>query len=514
LRAAGRSGRCVVVALWACACDPATPPPTEVRVAYPIGLATALPHETADTHSASILANVYEPLVDFGPNLALEPRLARSWRTTSDLDWVFDLRPGVTLHDGSPLSAADVVRALELARDDEASRVRPELAAVREIVAEPGAVRLSTRYPVPALPNRLASVPIFALRGSGPVGSGPYRLAGWEQGRSAELDRFASYWGARPSVATLRFSRIEDAVERLHAVGRGEVDLATDVEAAAGADGAQTPGARVVSRPGLTVLYLGFDCARERSPHVALDRNPFRDPRVRLAFALALDRQQLVSGPLRSRARVVEQVVAPEVFGANPRLVGWAPNPARSRALLAAAGFATGFEVWFDAGDGLVVRSAEGRELLSQITAQLRGIGVRLRPRPQPAEALLARIEARDSALYLSEWVGTSGDFGITAEYLLHTPGGGLGTFNGGGYSNPEVDLALEAAGRTLDAGRRSALLQEVGRRVHEEAAVVPLARLSDGYAVRDGLRFEPRLDRHVRGAALSWSERDSITGG
>lgn len=499
--------RSLALALWACACDPAMPPPTEVRVAYPIGLATALPHETADTHSASILANVYEPLVDFGPNLALEPRLARSWRTTSDLDWVFDLRPGVRFHDGTALSAADVVRSLEIARDDERSRVRPELAEIHEIVAEAGAVRLVTRNPVPALPNRLASVPIFAARGSGPVGTGPFRLVRWDRGQSAELTRFADYWGKAPDVATLRFVRIDDAVERRHAVGRGEVDLATDVESAA-ADRTGTRSARLVSRPGLTVLYIGLDCARERSPHVVGGRNPFRDPRVRLAMALALDRQQLVDGPLRSRAHVVEQVVAPEVFGANSRLAAWRPDPGRARALLAAAGFAAGFEVWLDAADGLVVRSAEGRELAELLSAQLNSVGVRLRLRPQPSGALLGRIESRDTALYLSEWVGTSGDFGITAEYLLRTPGAGLGSFNGGGYSNREVDDTLDAASRTLDPKRRSALLQEVGLKVHEDTAVLPLARLSDTYVLRDGLRFEPRLDRQVRGLDLSWSKR------
>lgn len=123
---------------------------------------------------------------------------------------------------------------------------------------------------------------------------------------------------------------------------------------------------------------------------------------------------------------------------------------------------------------------------------------------------LIADVQAeeamrRETAFYLLGWMSESGDAGLSYEYLLHTPGGGFGQDNAGGYSNPEIDGWLEEAARRVEPIGRKRLLVAVAERVQEDVSVVPLYRQNDVYAIASGLEFEPRLDRRIRGARMRW---------
>ena len=105
-------------------------------------------------------------------------------------------------------------------------------------------------------------------------------------------------------------------------------------------------------------------------------------------------------------------------------------------------------------------------------------------------------------------WVGTSGDLGSTAEFLLRTPSEGRGTDNGGAYSSREADALLDAASATLDPGARLALLRKLEERVRADLPIIPLLRREDLYAAARGVSFGLRLDREIRGATLEVDRR------
>ena len=102
--------------------------------------------------------------------------------------------------------------------------------------------------------------------------------------------------------------------------------------------------------------------------------------------------------------------------------------------------------------------------------------------------------------------MGTSGDLGSTAEFLLRTPSEDRGTDNGGAYSSPETDALLDAASATLDPSARLALLRRIEERVRLDVPVIPLLRREDMYGTAAGVSFELRLDREIRGATLAVS--------
>jgi peptide/nickel transport system substrate-binding protein len=474
-----------------------------VVIVYPVGPASLDPDAAGEEFAISILGNVYEPLVDLDRALAVRPGLASSWYTRDPRTWVFGLRPGLRLHDGRPLTAQDVARSLERSRADPASRRQGDLTAVDRVEAEDErTVLVHTRFPFAAIPNRLATVPISvpaAAANDAPLGTGPYRVHSWTPKADTELEAWPGYRDGRPAVGTVLFRVVGQVEHRVDLMRRGQAHLMVDAPSESLVE-LRAAGLRTPNQKGLRVLSLVMDTARERSPDVSTRRNPFRDPRVRRAVALALDRGALVAGPLGGEAEVVDQIVAPGVFGSFEDLPALPFDPAESRRLLAAAGYGGGFAVTLDYMPG---RYRGMDPLVRLLGVQLEAVGIRLTPRPWETHEFFARTARRETAFHLLGWMSTSGDAGATYDFLVHSPGGGYGTQNAGGYASPEVDRLIEAAARRLDSGERLKMLRAVAERLQADLPLIPLYRQIDLYAVSPDLEFEPRVDRRIRGAQL-----------
>lgn len=497
--------------LAAALCLPAAcrrPAPAAVVVAIPSGPSTWIPWMASEEYTGLVLLNVYEPLVDTSADLGLRPHLAESWETPDDLTWVFRLRAGVRLHDGRPLTAREVAASLSAARDDPASRRKPELAAVESIEArDDRTLVLRTHVPFSPLTNRLTELAIAvpaAVAGAPPVGTGPYRIQDWNLQGDIVLSAFDGYWRGAPAVRSLAFRVIPNLETRLLQLRDGAVQVVLDVPAERRAEVQAWPSANVVERQGLRVIMLGMDAARETSPYVDGGRNPFRDVRVRRAVALAVDRRRLARETLGGLATPCDQVVASEVFGYHTSLPPLAHDPDQARRLLAEAGWAQGFGVALDFMPGKY-RAID--EVAAAVSRDLGQVGIRVRPQPADPGLFFDRLARQETSFHLMGWMSSSGDAGITYEYLLHTPGPRYGVTNGSGFSDPRVDQLLEQAAARTDARDRLPLLRQVAEAAREALPLVPLYRQTDLYGVAEGLALEPRLDRRVRGSDLRWSD-------
>jgi peptide/nickel transport system substrate-binding protein len=465
-----------------------------VVVAYPSAPLSLEPQAASEEFSAWLLRNVFEALVAFDPGVGLRPQLAESWHTPDETTWVFRLRDDVRLHDGRPLRAEHVLRSLERARSDPASRRQGELVAVRTLEApDARTVVVRTHRPFSALPGRLADVPVWAEAAGGggaAVGTGPYRIRDWQPGRSTLLEAFPAHRNGPAAVRLLELRAVPDPRRRLQLLEGGGVHLVVDVPAADMAALAARRDIRTATRRGLRVVFLVMNC----------QRGPFADVRVRRAAALAVDREAIVAGPLEGQADVVDQVVAPEIFGAAPSLFTRPHDPEGARRLLAEAGRAEGFAMTLDYPAGKY-RGIAG--VAASVARDLGSVGIRVTPRSLEPGAFLERVEAGRSSFYVMGWISTSGDAGLSYEHLLHSPGGGYGQQNGGRYSNAEVDRLLEQAAALTAPEERRPLLSRVASLVQLEAPLLPLYRQADLYAFSTDLEFEPRDDRAIEGAAL-----------
>jgi peptide/nickel transport system substrate-binding protein len=352
-------------------------------------------------------------------------------------------------------------------------------------------VEIRTQASTSLLLNRLAFVAIVP-RGSpeeirAPVGTGPYRLDPAGLPEEMTLQRSDVYWGRRPLEPLVRLRVVRDPARTRAMLVAGELDVALGL-APEEADRMRSEACcRVVARPAVTVETLQF----------RVDRPPFRDPRVRRALHLALDRPALVARDLRGWGEPASQLASPGTMGFAPTLSPPARDVSEARRLLAEAGYPRGLS--------LTLEYREDRRC-AELRRQLAEAGFALALQPRRWGEALSRLRTGDVELYYGGYIADTGDAGDILDLALHTPdpAAALGRDNHSGYSNPEVDRLLDEA-RTAPAlfDRRQAL-QRVMERVMADLPMVPLVFPYDLYVLRRDVAWTPRLDGRVLAAELA----------
>ena len=524
-RAAARLARLALLALAAPAvliplagCSRTAQRQDSVTILLSADIHSLDPNREIEQVTDSVLANVFEPLVGFDEELQARTVLAESWEHPAPERWRIHLRPGVTFHDGVPLTAGLVRDALMLIKDAPSDEAAQFLSKVREIsVGADNTVDIVTDEPraiLAALPGLYIAKKNAAGDFPPLVGTGPYRIVSWKPQDRVVLERWPGYRGPAPAFREAVFVPVPDEAERLSRLAAGQADIAYAIPA----EGAREPvGVRFLSRPGLTVYYIGFnlreapanapvgssgaptnprrDSAVPRGP-----RNPFRDPHVRQAFHLGIDRDALVEKGLSAKAAVATQPVAPAVFGFDPDVPRPLYDPVHARELLAQAGHGAGLRVRLD----LPMARLSVGQLMQQ---QLRDIGVELALNVLDGEAVYQLAMAGKSDLFLVGWDCSTGEASEFYEFCLHTPSGQYGKGNYGGYSNPEIDLIAETNAGILDPRTRRRLLQKAAVIVMDELPVLPLWVRDDVYGVRSELTFRLRADASVRLADVRFAD-------
>src|SRR4029453_1795688 len=112
------------------------------------------PYARQETFLLTFTQNIYDPLIRRDKNLKLEPALATKWGQTDPTTWFFDIRPGVKFHDGSPLTADDIVFSLNRANGP-GSNMQSNFVSVKEIKKD-GDMRVvvTTKNPAPLLADK------------------------------------------------------------------------------------------------------------------------------------------------------------------------------------------------------------------------------------------------------------------------------------------------------------------------------------------------------------------------
>lgn len=462
------------------------------------------PHKKDALISIGVLSNVYEPLVFTDAEMRIQPVLALSWENPDPLTWIFRLRPGVVFHGGQSLTAADVVSALERARTGDLE-MKTYLAEVERIRARDDlTVEVRTRRPDRIFLRRVAFVPIVRAGSTvesleqTPDGTGPYAVADWKNEESLGLRRHDRYHGGRPPLREVRF-RFGVTTESALA------GLRDDTYQLAQAD-AKTLRARmegqgryqVLQASSVFVQYLGYDLARDVTPFCSARPNPFKDPRVRQALDLAIDRQVLVSG-LSTDALPASQLVPRLVFGHNPRIRPAAHDPATARALLEATGLGAGFQVVLHARPFYA-------EVAASVKAQLRAVGIEVELRLLSGAEYYEAAQRRNMSFWIAAFGCTSGDASELLNNVIHSRDetGSRGALNISGYANPVLDRAIDATGAIDDPGRRGQALEQLMHTVTEERVGLPLCIAQDGFALERRFRWRPRADGFIRAAEIA----------
>jgi len=426
-----------------------------------------------DTTSWEFEQLLFTPLVDYDAEGALVPRVAREWDLSSDhRTYTFHLRDDVRFSNGRAVVAADVKYAIERVLDPHTRSQGAEFfrvirgadactdtgCAVAGIEAlDAHTLRIRLREFDPLFLHKLAMpfaapVPAEEVARWGedfsrhPVGSGPFVLQEWIPGQRLSLTR-------NPTYFVPGLPRVE-GVQRL--VGVND-DLAWLKFDAGQLDISNIPPAefpRVVRTPRfqpllhhvttMTTNYLGMNC---RMP-------PFIDRRVRQALNYAINKKKLLR-LINNRGVIARSFLPPNMPGFDAQRVGYPFDPARARTLLAAAGYASGFQTT------LWVRSDETALRLAQSVQQdLADVGVRIQIKALAWGPFLEAVRTTDLVPFF--YLGWQADFPDPSnflEVLLHSKN--IGSNNNTNYANPAVDALLDQAAHTVEREARLALLRQ-----------------------------------------------------
>ncbi len=484
----------------AAGCGAGERPP--VRVTLDRVPATLDPHHHNEIVGWSLLCNFYDALVRFSPEMRIEPALAESWSVLEGNRVRFVLRRGVRFSDGAPFTSADVVASCERVVRDPRAAIKHQLVGIRRVAADgDAAVVFETTSPAPTLVNRLAFLFIVPRAAAAqaeierPVGTGAYRFVERRRDGSIIAERRPG-WAGTPDIPRAVFSFVENEEERSSRFLAGGADVSARVVDDALGDVDRRHGLRVEPQPSLVVQLLVV------APQAATGevRRALTDPRVRRAMLLAIDRAGLVGRVFRGNGAVASQYVHPVVFGYDPDVFAPPHDLAAARRLLAAAGFAAGFEVELAHGS-LPPAYVQG------LAADLGRLGIRVRPTRYSLSELLQRARAGELPLLTYGRACTTGDASEFLDSSVHTRDAarGLGLENFSGASDSDTDALLEAADRELDPDRRLALLQRAQRRVLAALPILPLTVRSEFVGLTARVDVPVRYDGWLRVAGFRW---------
>ena len=485
------------IALAAAACGRARPPFGDaVRVSVPHDVVELDPHAKNQLAAFSIVSQIYEPLVTTDASMQIQPCLASRWENPDPSSWVFHLRENVRFHGGKFFDAGDVVYTIDRLLATPGLEMTGYLLYIDSVAAlDRHTVRIRTTKPLAVLLNKLRFIPIVpkgATReelNARPDGTGAYRLAEWVPGRLLRVIRNDDYWGARPAFREVTFRLDRTPAEALSDLLSGRSDMVQCNSKKLGAALSGTSRYRTFRRTSIFVKYLGYDFGHDFPEGVAPRPNPFRNPLVRQAMNVAIDRRRLIAA-LPYDAVPATQLVPPFIFGFDPRIGESRFDPERARRLLAEAGISDGITA------PLLTRTLFA-EAAANVAAQLRDVGIRLDLRVLSDPDFFAIASAGRSPLHLSRFGCLTGDISDILDNVLHShdPARHFGIHNYVGYANPEVDRAIEASAEMQGINARRDALQRVERTLVADLVWIPLYVDDDDYALDRRLSWQPRND-------------------
>ena len=292
------------------------------------------PHANNEGPTNTMKSNIYGRLIHRMPDLSLVPDLATKWERLNETTWRFNLRSGVTFHNGNPFNADDVVYSFK--RQKTSPSMAFVLSSVEDLTKiDDMTVEIVTKGPDPILllnmPNfyivdqeyteendafevqDVAGTTNFANLNAN--GTGPFKLVEWVQDNRIVLEPFENYWdkaNLETNITKAIFTPIPNNATRVAALLSGEIDLMYPVPLQDVPRLDSDPNVSVLQGPELRTIFLGFDQWRDELLDMpGTGKNPFKDVRVRKAFAHAIDTKAIQRVVMRGASTPTGLMIAP-----------------------------------------------------------------------------------------------------------------------------------------------------------------------------------------------------------
>ncbi|MCF1597538.1 ABC transporter substrate-binding protein [Streptomyces muensis] len=432
--------------------DEATAEGKRIRVAHMLPPRSGLSPLSDDAFKLSRWSTA-ETLVKLDEDGDALPALATKWQQ-SGRSWTFEIRDGVTFHDGTKLDAHAVVRSLTKAAG---ASPKPRILDGVDLTAkaqDSDTVTVTTGTEDPLVPQRLSSPQLSILAAKAyegktvnplGAGTGPFELVEVNGTASAALDRYDAYWGGKAKAPGIDVKFVPDGTARAAALRTGEADIVEAIPVSQAA---------VLDQDLITEVPM----PRTNTLYLNTENGAFKDGALRAAAREAIDAKSIVEGVYEGRADVAEGLLGPAL--------PWAAE-LRTPVRHTKAGKPNGTTITI----GTFTDRAELPEVAATLQQQLQkaGFKVKLDVREYAnieSDALAGKFDA----FILSR--ATVLDSGDPTAYL-YSDFASDGSFNISQLADSSVDAALKKAGETkVGDARRKAVLQAEGAVLAQDAAV------------------------------------------
>jgi peptide/nickel transport system substrate-binding protein len=417
-----------------------------------------------------VFTSLCDKLVDIDPQLHIVPQLATSWSFSPDGKVLtFKLRTDALFHDDTKFDAAAAKANLERAKNLPDSFRRGELASIDKIDApDPQTLVLTLKQPDATLLAQLSDRAGMMLSptsidtkdqnsvGRKPVCSGPYKFVNRVQNDRIVLDKFDKYYNAKDyHFSRLIFLPIPDSTVRLSNLRAGGLDMLERLNPSDAPDVKKDSSLTYAGISGLGAYEILFNVNNgERAK-----TNAFRDPKVRQAFNLLIDRDainEVVGGGIFQPAGQPFPPASPYYSDKFPPIKR---DVEKARALLKEAGTPkVKGELVF--GNNTTIAS-----IAEMIQAMVREGGIEISLRPTDYAAMLAQMHDGNFEMGMRGWSGRTDPDGNIYQFVTCK-----GELNDGRYCNPEVDKLLSEARTVTDETKRRALYDQAQTILHNES--------------------------------------------
>ena len=459
-----------------------------------------------DGISGRVINQIFEGLVKFDKDTTnVVPGLAEKWTTSDDGKvWTFNLRKGVKFHDGTDFNADAVVKNFDYWKNTKNAIHEAQTKAgqtfeyygaqfggfdgdsiITDVKAiDPATVQITLKDPQGPFLNNLAMfIFVFASptalekAGTGsckaPVGTGPYKFVEWKPNEQVSLEAFADYWD-KPNAAKMKkviIRNIPNNSSRLLALSAGEIHGMEGLEPRDVAAVKGNPKFKLLLRPANTTGYVAFNYKVKE----------FNDPKVRQAFAQAMNKAPIVDKFYGGTGAVATQFQPPALWGYNKSIEDWKFDTAAAKKLLADAGYPNGIsEVTFD-GKKVPLELwympvsrpyyPNPKDVATAIAADWAKAGINVQLQTIDWATYLDKRKNGQLPLYMLGWTGDNGDPDNFLCYFFCLDSKDTPKANDGFFADKEISDVLKKAAALVKKEERTPLYQQAEKMLHDKVS-------------------------------------------
>ena len=437
----------------------------------------------------AIYRSVFDQYIGQKPNLAFEPGLLTAWGWNDDKTKIWmDVRPGVTWHDGSPFTPADIVWSFERAGKKETGNpIEFVWSTLGNFKVDGQRVTADMKQFDPTIFKWMAFLTAYVLPKDyfekvgaegfekKPIGTGPYMVDAYQGNAFLRLKANPKYWGGKPAFETVVFKFVTDATSRVAELESGSSDLTLEIP--------YEEFDRLKAKPGL----VGIATPISDIGMIFINSDGKLDKNVRLAAHHAIDKQSIVKRLLRGYGVPIDTLEAPEYEAYDPTIkVPYDPDQASK--LLAAAGFSPQkpFKTTIQTTRGF---KPKDYEMIQAIVGMWRKVGIEADIEVyEIAKHFELRTSHRLAPLAFYNWGNAIADPSTSTGHAMFGPS------PHSSWKSKDLDAMIGPLWGEKDEAKRIAGYKAVDRYIAQEGYVIPLLQYVQPIVYKADLKVTPNV--------------------